>query len=276
MVEWFTGHIVGTGRLPLFCFFVSFVAGFLLIRISVRLVRAQVRWWPGNLTPGGVHVHHVVFGVALLLLSGVTLLALPERDGWPLVLAAAAFGLGAALVLDEFALILHLRDVYWTEQGRTSVDAVFVAVALTGLLLLGVRPFGWTEVAAAATGASADHGASAVRAAGFVTLAVLNLAGAIVSLLKGKIWLGLAGVFLPGLSLITALRLAVPGSPWARWRYPQGSVQLARAQARDLRLRRPMIRVKIRVQELIAGRHDLQRLPAPVVSATDNAGSTPA
>ena len=43
-------------------------------------------------------------------------------------------------MLDEFALILHLHDVYWEEEGRTSVDAVFIAVAVTGLLLIGLRP----------------------------------------------------------------------------------------------------------------------------------------
>ena len=48
-------------------------------------------------------------------------------------------------MLDEFALILHLRDVYWPEEGRTSVDAVFVAIAVTGLLLLGLRPLGWAR-----------------------------------------------------------------------------------------------------------------------------------
>ena len=45
------------------------------------------------------------------------------------------FGSGAALVLDEFALILHLRDVYWTSAGRVSIDAVFIAPGLTALLL---------------------------------------------------------------------------------------------------------------------------------------------
>ncbi len=55
---------------------------------------------------------------------------------WP----RSFFGIGAALVLDEFALILHLQDVYWAEDGRTSVDAVFVAIAVAGLLILGFNP----------------------------------------------------------------------------------------------------------------------------------------
>ncbi|WP_046471700.1 hypothetical protein [Allosalinactinospora lopnorensis] len=249
MAEWFGSYVVGAGRLPLFSFFVAFVAGFLFIRLSVRLIRARVRWWPGNIRHGDLHIHHVVFGVALMLLGGVAALLITDRESAPIAVAAALFGLGAALVLDEFALILHLRDVYWTEQGRTSVDAVFVAIALTGLLLTGVRPFGWEEF-----GFTGE--ASAVQP-GLVLLALVNLAGSVVSLLKGKIWTGLAGVFVPVISIVAAIRLAVPGSPWERWQYPRGSEKWERAARRDLRVRRPMIRAKIRFQEIIAGRHDL-------------------
>ncbi|QBI52309.1 hypothetical protein [Streptomonospora litoralis] len=254
MVEWFGSTVVATGRLPLFCFFVAFVAGFLLIRMSVRMIRAGVTWWPGNLRPGGLHIHHVVFGVGLMMVGGVAALLITDRQGAPIAVAAGLFGLGAALVLDEFALILHLRDVYWTEQGRASVDAVFVAVALTGLLLTGFRPFGWDWFHGAGPGGAWQTAAQA----GLMVLALVNLAGSVVSLLKGKIWTGLTGVFLPAISVVAAIRLAVPGSPWARWRYPAGSAKLDQAVRRDRRIRRPLIKVKIRVQELIAGRHDLE------------------
>ena len=141
MSGWFTGQIVHTGRLPLFCFFVAFLAGFAFIRISVRLIRAQVRWWPGNvsravrISPHGVRGHfhgdrrgggHRRAGPSLAWRAG----------------AAALFGVGTALVLDEFALILHLRDVYWTSAGRVSIDAVLIAAGITALLLLGVAPAG--------------------------------------------------------------------------------------------------------------------------------------
>jgi hypothetical protein len=68
---WFSAQVVQTGRLPLFCFFVAFVAGFTGIRVSVRLIRAGVRWWPGNLVAGAVHVHHMVFGVVLMAGGGL-------------------------------------------------------------------------------------------------------------------------------------------------------------------------------------------------------------
>ena len=124
------------------CFFVAFVCGFLSVRISVRLVRAGVRWWPGNLTAGPVHVHHMVFGVVLMAAGGIAGLAAPTNSLTWRSLAAATFGLGMALVFDEFALILHLRDVYWSNEGRLSVDAVFVAAVVTALLVIGVVPVG--------------------------------------------------------------------------------------------------------------------------------------
>src|SRR5216684_3728074 len=75
MSDWFETKIVGTGRLPLFCFFVAFVAGFGSIRLSARLIRAKVRWWPGNVVAGAVHVHHMVFGVVFMGVGGAAALA---------------------------------------------------------------------------------------------------------------------------------------------------------------------------------------------------------
>jgi hypothetical protein len=135
-----------TGSERLLFFFVGLVTTFVFIRISVRMIRAKVRWWPRNVVHGDTHVHHVVFGTVLLLLSSVSSLVIPDDMHGARLAAAAGLGVGAALVLDEFALILHLRDVYWTKAGRLSVDAVFLAVGLTGLFLLGARPLGYDEV----------------------------------------------------------------------------------------------------------------------------------
>ena len=238
--------------MPLFAFFVAMLVGFGFIRLSVRMIRAQVRWWPGNVTPGGLHIHHVVFGVVFLLVGGVAGLAIPAQlTGWRAAMAAL-FGVGAALVLDEFALILHLKDVYWTEQGRTSVDAVFVAVAITGLLLLGFRPIGVADTL------DLRHEPYALPLT--VAFTLVNLVFAVVTLLKGKIWSGLLGLFVPVFLYVGAVRLGRPGSPWARWRYRpdrrNGIRKMERARWREIRLRRPIIRWKIRFQELIAGRHD--------------------
>ncbi|MEV5752958.1 hypothetical protein AB0L00_34515 [Actinoallomurus sp. NPDC052308] len=249
----FTERVVQTGRLPLFCFFVAFIVTFVIVRINVRLIRAKVRWWFKNVEVGDLHIHHVVFGVVLMLIGGVAGFCIPDvYTGW-YALAASVFGVGAALVLDEFALILHLRDVYWMEEGRASVDAVFIAVAVTGLILVGVRPIWLSDVHDLRPDATVSVGVFLVVFANIL----INLGLAIVTLFKGKIWTGLLGLFLPVVLIFSAFRLARPGSPWARWRYRPGTRKFRRALRREQRIRRPMIRAKIWVQEFIAGRHDL-------------------
>jgi hypothetical protein len=251
MSGWFQQQIVSTGRLPLFCFFVALVVGFGLIRLTVRLIRAQVRWWPGNVVAGDVHLHHMVFGVVFMGIGGVAELAAPLQSLAWRAGPAALFGLGTALVLDEFALILHLRDVYWSNEGRVSVDAVFIAAGATALLLIGVSPVGVKNVR--------DYqqllpgGAGAVITLNLAVAALFVLAA--ITLLKGKIWTGLFGLFVPPLFVVGAVRLARPGSPWARWRYGTRPGKLAKADHREQRLRRPVINAKIRVQDLLAGRH---------------------
>lgn len=249
-MRWFEENIIATQRLPLFVFFVSLILAFVVTRVHVRLIRAGVGWFR-NISVGDLHIHHVVFGVVLMLVGGVTgLIVSASSTGWYAV-AAAVFGVGSALVLDEFALILHLRDVYWSEEGRTSVDALFVAVAVTGLLLLGLRPLTWQT----------PYG---VPAGGQLAAAalVVNLVLAVITLLKGKIWTGLAGLFLPVLLVVGAIRLARPGSPWARWFFAPGSrrhnpAKMEKALRREIRWRRPVIRAKIAFQEFLSGRHDL-------------------
>lgn len=247
MAGWFHSHIVATGRLPLFCFFVAFIVGFGFIRLSVRLIRARVRWWPGNIASGDMHVHHMVFGVIFMAVGGVAEIAAPAGSAFWRSAPAALFGLGTALVLDEFALILHLRDVYWTNEGRLSVDAVFVAIGITALLLIGATPVGVGSITGQDTGAAIAELAA--------TLVVL-LALAAITLLKGKLWTGLLGLFIPPLFVVGAIRLARPNSPWARWRYSGRPRKSARADRRERRLRRPVIRGKIWLQDLLAGRPD--------------------
>jgi hypothetical protein len=263
MSGWFAAQVVRTGRLPLFCFFMAFVVGFGFIRLSARLIRARVRWWPGNVVAGAVHVHHMVFGVVLMTVGGVAELAAPLYSLDWRAGAAALFGLGTALVLDEFALILHLRDVYWTNEGRLSIDAVFVAAGVSALLLMGVSPVGVRGVA--------DYHRLLPGSPGAVTTLHLVLAAlfllASVTLLKGKVWTGLFGLIMPLLLVVGAIRLARPGSPWARWRYQGRPGKLARSERREQHLRQPVIRAKIRIQDLLTGRHDQPAIgrdrPAP-------------
>ncbi|OZC72158.1 hypothetical protein CH306_23755 [Rhodococcus sp. 15-725-2-2b] len=275
--------VIDHGRLPLLCFLLGLLAGFLLIRLSVRMIRADVKWWPGNITPGGQHIHHVVFGIVLMLLAGIGLIAVYVDGSEPVGAALAAiFGIGAALVLDEFALIFYLRDVYWSEQGRTSVDAVFAAVAFTGLLLLGFHPL--ELLSPADFRADPDPWVRGTLA----VLALANLALGVIVLLKGKIWTGLLGLFVLPILVLAAVRLSRPSAPWARWRYTTRPKKMERALRREKRWRRPIIRAKIYLQDAIAGKpsivhareateDELARtvLPAPMASETASSREAP-
>lgn len=246
--------IVDHGRLPLLCCLVAFILTFFVTRTFVRFIRRRTdtglppRWWePRNIHLGSVHIHHVAFGVVLVMISGLTLVSLSvDGQGPEFTAAAILFGIGAALVLDEYALILHLSDVYWEEDGRTSVDAVFAAVAVAGLLILGLHPLMfllpiWH-----------DTHSMWLHAALFGGLA-LTLPLALVVLFKGKVWTGLLGMFLVVLLVIGAIRLSRPHAPWARWRYTSQPNKMRRAVERERKWRRPVVRAKLWVQCAIAG-----------------------
>ncbi|MGW0036341.1 hypothetical protein [Gordonia sp. NPDC003376] len=252
MTDWFTRTIVDTGRLPVFMMMVAFVLTFLFIRFSVRMIRAEVSWWPGNVEPGGLHIHHVVFGMVLVLISGFAFIALANYHT-PIANAVlgSLFGIGAALVLDEFALILHLRDVYWSQEGRTSIDAIFVALAVTGLFVLGVHPIG---LSGDFSQYESDRQWSTLAVT--LTLLLVQYGLAVIVLLKGKIWTGLVGLFIVPFLVVGAIRLGRPRSPWARFFYRARPRTQERAVSREKRLRQPISRAKIRLQEAVAGRFD--------------------
>lgn len=129
--------IVETGKQPQFILFVSFLATFLAVRAITHAIRAGRGWVFRDIRHGETHIHHLVWGILLLLITGYLGFAFdPQTAREPL---AALFGIGAALTLDEFALWLHLEDVYWTEKGRRSIDVVIVAGAVLGLTLVGFR-----------------------------------------------------------------------------------------------------------------------------------------
>lgn len=255
MLHWFEHDIVGRGRLPLLCCLIAFILTFFVTRTFVRLIRHRKRtgrpprWWePRNIHVGAKHIHHVVIGVVLVMISGVTLVAL-SVNGTELECTCAAilFGVGAALVLDEYALILHLSDVYWEEDGRTSVDAVFAAVAVGGLLVLGLHPLMffislWQDT---------TH--SMVLRAGVICAMVLMLPLAVLVVLKGKVWTGLLGMFFVPLLVIGAIRLSRPQAPWARYLYTSRLSKMSRALQRERTLRRPVVRAKLWLQYTIAG-----------------------
>ncbi|MCX4748747.1 phosphatidylglycerol lysyltransferase domain-containing protein [Kitasatospora sp. NBC_01287] len=245
-------RIVVPGREPLFLLLIGLVAAFLFIRFSTRMIRRGTSWWPGNVTPGGLHIHHVVFGQALMVVAGIGGFTYHGAQAGPRDVLATAFGAGCGLVLDEFALVLHLEDVYWKEQGRKSVDAVILAVALIALLLLGQLPFG---------GYLGRPGPAQLAAVGILLLLV------VISLLKGKLWTGLIGVMIPLLAVVGAIRLARPGSPWARWRYRTRPKRMARAERREARVHRRVTAAKVGAYNLLAGAPDAERATEPGTAA---------
>ena len=254
VTRWYSHDIVDRGRLPLLCCLVAFILTFFVTRTFVRFIRHRrnaglpPRWWqPRNVHIGGVHIHHVTFGVVLVMISGLTLVTLSVNGQQPeFTLAAISFGIGAALVLDEYALILHLSDVYWEEDGRTSVDAVFAAVAVAGLLIMGLHPLMFFL--------PVWHGADSFAWRAAVGSAmVLTFPMAVVVVLKGKVWTGLLGMFIVVLLVIGAIRLSRPHAPWSRWRYTTQPDKMRRALSRERKWRRPVVQAKLWLQYAIAG-----------------------
>ena len=87
----------------------------------------------GDVSVGGTHVHHYVWGIGLLMAVGLGSLIVdsPRYNPW----IGLAYGVGCALVIDEFALLIDLRDVYWSNEGRSSIDAALLVIAALGSYL---------------------------------------------------------------------------------------------------------------------------------------------
>jgi hypothetical protein len=207
--------ILAERRILLGWMMVAFLITFLATRAITRAIRCG-RGPFRNASVGGVHVHHQVYGIFLLLGTGMLEFTYQPKPPWVQVLAVL-FGVGAALTLDEFALWLRLDDVYWTQQGRSSVDAVLIALVAGGAMLLGANPFDADDVN--------GEGVAAVTI-------LVNLTFALITILKGRVVLGVVGVFVPVLAIIAALRLARPASWWARRWYHPGSRRWRRSHER--------------------------------------------
>ena len=219
--------IVDTGREPQFLFFVAFLVSWAFIRTSAHLIRAQVKWWPGNVEVGGTHIHHLVWGILLLLISGWIGVTVQPEAPWHEILAVL-FGIGTGLTLDEFALWLNLKDVYWEKQGRRSIDAVIVAIILTGFVLVGFSA--WTDVAK-----SVEDSVFAV--VGFFGLGAILFA--FVNVAKEKFGVALIGLLVPIVGLAGGFRLARPNSLWAKLFYGEAKRERARKRFQGRESARP-------------------------------------
>jgi hypothetical protein len=193
-------NIEATGKETHFLILVAFVCSFGFIRTSAHMIRAQVSWWPGNVeTKGGTHIHHLVWGILLLLVMGYLGIATSIPSPW-FELTAILFGVGMGLTMDEFALWLNLQDVYWSEKGRQSVDAAVITVALLVIALLGLQF--WIDVwDAVLVLLGFDRGNSWIA----IPIQVAGVALAIVCFRRGRKFAGLFGLFVPVVALLGAV-----------------------------------------------------------------------
>ena len=208
------------GKLPLMVCFLAFVLTFVVTRGITRAIRAGRGPFRDQVTSSGVHVHHAIPGLVLLIVGAFVSVGTPGEGAWPTV-AAVAIGVGVSLVLDEFALLLHLDDVYWSNEGRVSVDVVSLTAACLGLVLVGISPAGVDEV-------NTTELTLRLSSSAFLLLHFLLV---VVCVLKGKYRLALFGLFLIPVALVGAVRMARPASRWARRRYSPGRLEKATVRA---------------------------------------------
>jgi hypothetical protein len=233
--------LVASDRQWLFLVLLGLMLSFGFIRMSTRLMRSpRVPWWPGSIvSDGGVHVHHLVFGIVLMMAAGTISFAgfavSPIYE-----ICAFLFGVGIGLTIDEFALWVHLEDVYWAKEGRSSVDAAVIAAALLGLVILGVRPF---NVETGSVGA----------VLGTIAAIAVAIAVVVISFLKERRAHGTAGILVQPFAIYAACRLGKPDSYWAKRFYGERNPKKqARAEAR-FRPGRRTDRFKEKVRDALGG-----------------------
>ena len=209
--EFWNDQILAEEKQGVFLVLVGFVLSFAFIRMSTRLMRSpRVPWWPGSVvSESGVHVHHLVFGIVTMMLSGTVGFTVLGDSPYAEI-CAFVFGVGAGLTIDEFALWVYLEDVYWAEQGRVSIDATVIAAAAMGLIVLGFAPFTFE------TGSIDEVIGSVAGALLIFFLVALCFA-------KQRMLHGVVGFFVFPVAFYGALRIGKPGSPWARRRYVERS-----------------------------------------------------
>ncbi len=207
------------GKEPLFLLLVAFVVAFAGARGYARAARRR-GWSSGSVR--GVHLHHEVVGILLVLVSGVVGFSRLGLNAEVLDWCAIGFGVGTAFVLDEFALVFYLRDVYWSEEGRASVDAAILGVLIVGAMLVVSEPFGLHDPLDRHLGRS------------IAALAIAsNAAFTAVAFLKGKLFAGTTAIAVPPIGWIAGIRLAKPASPWAHRFYRDSKLEEAQRRVAD-------------------------------------------
>jgi hypothetical protein len=234
-------QLVEHGRQGLFLVLVGFVGSFGFIRMSTRLMRSpRVPWWPGSIvSDSGVHLHHLVFGICTMMAAGTLGFWFFDTSPW-LEICALFFGIGAGLTIDEFALFVHLDDVYWSREGRSSIDATVIAAAGMGLILLGVRPFDVLS----------NGDADVIET---VIGAIIVLCVSTICFAKGRLMHGTIGFLIFPIGLYGAARIGKPGSLWANRFYGERKPRKQAKAEQRFRDDRRTERLKESVRDAVGG-----------------------
>jgi hypothetical protein len=237
----FYGHLVDHEEQGLFWVLLGFIGSFAFIRMSTRLMRSpKVPWWPGSVvSDSGVHLHHLVFGIVAMMIAGTLGFAAHGESPYAEI-CGFLFGVGAGLTIDEFALWVYLDDVYWAEEGRSSIDATVIAAAAMGLVVMGVNPLD--------TGTDSE-GWLALIVSGLLLVMVVAIC-----FLKGRRLHGIIGFFIFPIALYGACRIGKPDSGWARRRYGERKPKKQAKSERRFPPNRRTDRYKDALRDIIGGK----------------------
>jgi hypothetical protein len=260
ITDFWNHQLVEQDRQGVFLVLVGFVGSFAFIRMSTRMIRAEVSWWPGNIeSESGLHVHHLVFGIITMMVAGTFGFAAFGHS--PLAeISAFFFGVGAGLTIDEFALWVYLEDVYWAEEGRSSIDATVIAGSLITLIVLGANPF--------------EFGSEGEGVVVAVISTALLIGVVAICFLKGRRLHGIIGILFAPLALYGACRIGKPDSAWARRRYGERRPKKQAKAERRFHPGRRTDRFKEGFRDIVGGKPSVgvAHVAEQAVAATREAG----
>jgi hypothetical protein len=260
ITDFWNDQLVEHDRQGVFLVLVGFIGSFAFIRMSTRMIRAEVSWWPGNIeSESGLHVHHLVFGIITMMVAGT--LGFAAFGHSPLTeICAFFFGVGAGLTIDEFALWVYLEDVYWAEEGRSSIDATVIAASLITLIVLGANPF--------------EFGSEGEGIVVSIVSTVLLISFVAVCFLKGRRLHGTIGILFAPLSIYGACRIGKPDSAWAHHRYGERRPKKQAKAERRFRPGRRTDRFKEAFRDIVGGKPSVgvAHVAEQAVAATKEAG----
>jgi lysyl-tRNA synthetase class 2 len=258
----FWGNLEENHEQAVFLVLVGFLGSFAFIRMSTRIIRSEsVSWWPGNIeSESGVHVHHLVFGIVTMMVAGTLAFVADGRSPYT-ELCALGFGIGLGLTIDEYALWVHLEDVYWEREGRSSIDATVIAAAAMLMVVLGVNPV------------AIDTGSPEVVIVSLLATALVFLMVAI-CFLKGRVLHGVVGFFVFPIAIYGASRIGKPDSAWARRRYGERRPQKQAKAVDRFRPDRRTERFKEAFRDIVGGKpsEGLAAVGDEAVAATREVG----